>query len=652
MFRQMILAVALILMPAFGDARPPDIDATGVQRKLNEILKAHATYKQLDATLVKRALLNYLELLDPSKTYFLETDVKPWTDPDDALVQQILEDYRKADYRTFAQINEVMRAAILRRRALDKEVANMTLPTKVDPKQFKDMPWAADQQQLLERILKIRGLQKAAIDKLEPDVRVNSVQRIAKRQAYVEDEILTNDICKRDQNLYGNVLKATAAALDAHTNYFTPDEASQFMISVQQRLFGIGAQLRDDINGLTVTKIVDGGPAALAGTLKVKDKIIAVNGESVVGMDIGDAVQLIRGPQNTPVTLTILRDEKKDGDSADGGSLQQKLDVTLKRGEVVLTEARYESSHEPFGDGAIAYLRLHSFYQDPRHSSASDLTNELNQLQKEHKIKGVILDLRSNTGGLLAQAVSVAGLFMTKGVVVSIKDETGNVQHLRDLDGKAIFNGPLVVLIDRLSASASEIVAQALQDYGRAVIVGDDHSNGKGSFQTFTLSGSGGNSRINPTGEYKVTRGRYYTVSGRTPQMVGVQSDIVVPGALSESEIGERYLKHPLENDKIDPNYDDQMLDIAPLQREALKALYRYDLQPQLTVYTNHLNRLRENSQTRISKNGGYQEYLKEVKKKSHESEEDLSEQNAKYDPQLAEAYNVIKDLIVLVQEK
>ena len=233
---------------------------------------------------------------------------------------------------------------------------------------------------------------------------------------------------------------------------------------------------------------------------------------------------------------------------------------------MVLKETRYETNYEPFGDGVIAYLRLYSFYQDPDSSSSSDLAKEIKKLKDSHKIKGIILDLRYNSGGMLSQAVEVTGLFITKGIIVSIKDDAGNVQHLRELDGKTAWDGPLMVLINRASASASEIVAQTLQDYGRALVVGDDHSYGKGSFQTFTLS-SAKNGSVNPQGEYKVTRGRYYTVSGKSPQLHGVISDVLVPGPFSEMEIGEQYAKYPLEGDQIKENFNDDLSDIPFLSK-------------------------------------------------------------------------------------
>lgn len=640
MNRKWIIWGILAFLPWFAEAaKLPEITPKNVNTKMNEIMRAHAKYKTLSPELIKRTLHNYLEELDPAKSYFIESDIKEWLEPSEANVETILKQYNNSDFEEFNKIHEVMIHAIQRRHDLEKQIQMTDLPKNVRAEEFKDMKWAQTEEELLNRLTRIKSLQVDASQKLTDDVKEKALQRIEKRQAKYEESLLTTDPIQKEHLILSNVLKASASSLDAHTHYFTPDEASQFMISVQQRLFGIGAQLRDDINGFSVVKIIEGGPAAENKNLKVKDRIIAVNGEPVVGMDIVDAVELIRGEEHTPVTLTVIRDNEGN---------EEKLDITINRGQVVLKESRYESNYEPFGEGAIAYLRLHSFYQDPDSSSAADLEKALDELKKKHKINGVILDLRFNSGGLLTQAVAVTGLFISKGVVVSIKDDAGNVQHLRDLDSKVAWDGPLIVLINRASASASEIVAQALQDYGRALIVGDDHSFGKGTFQTFTLNTV--NNSLNPQGEYKVTRGVYYTVSGKTPQQTGVLADIVVPGSLSEMDIGEKFSKFPLDNDRIKENFEDDLSDIPSFQREKIRELYKFNLQKRTTAYTKFLSVLKQNSAYRIENNKNYQIFLKDLKKKDTEVEEPEDEDPfGKNDLQLNETYNVMKDLIFLI---
>lgn len=648
--RNMRFFFLLIITFAFSAeifGKLPDISNEDVSSQMSAILKAHAEHKTLNPELIKRSLNNYLEELDPTKTYFIYDDIKKWTEPDEALLNQILNDYSSKNFDTFFQIDNKLASIIPRRHALEEKLEFIPLPTHVKIEEFKDLKWAKNQEELLERLGKIKALQIESSSKLNDDVKEKALQRIQKRQAKFEEDVLNPDPVQKQKFVYTHALKALASSLDSHTAYFTPEEAGQFMINVQQKLFGIGAQLRDDINGFTLVKLIEGGPAANSKELKAKDRIIAVNGEPVVGMDIAEAVELIRGEENTPVTLTIIREVPEEG-KPEAKPKEEKLEITIKRGAVVLKETRYDTSFEPFGDGVIAYLRLYSFYQDSDSSSADDLAKALEEIKKDHHVKGVILDLRYNSGGLLSQAVAVTGLFITKGTVVSIKDDSGHIQRLRDLDSKTIFDGPLIVLINRASASASEIVAGTLQDYGRAIVLGDDHSFGKGSFQTFTLGGEK-TSDINPKGEFKVTRGRYYTVSGKTPQLKGVLSDIIVPGALSESEMGERFGKHPLANDEIKPNFDDDLSDISFLQRERIRFLYKFDLQKQLKIYEPYLNLLKKNSELRIATNKNYQNFLKEIKKKSEEIDMENPEEFGKNDLQLLEAYSIMKDLILLM---
>jgi carboxyl-terminal processing protease len=639
-----IIYLFLLFLPFLAEAKNPDLSSKDVQGQMNLIMKAHAQHKKLTSELFERALQNYLEELDPTKTYFIEGDIRGWLHPDAAQIDKWLEEYNQLNFSVFFNIYHKLGSVIPRRHEIEASINDAALPTKVDIEQFKDLKWAANLDELKNRLVQIKALQKEAAAKLTDDIQERALQRIAKRQQKFEEEILTEDPKMQERFVMANTLKALASSLDSHTAYFTPDEASQFMIHVQQRLFGIGAQLRDDINGFTVVKIVEGGPASFSKELKAKDRIIAVNGEPVVGMDITEAVELIRGEENTPVVLTVIRENGEAGEKAK----EEKLDITLKRGAVVLKETRYQVAYEPFGNGAIAYLRLYSFYQDPESSSAEDLTKELAKLKNEQNILGVVLDLRYNSGGMLSQAVNVTSLFIKKGTVVSIKDDTGQVQHLRDLEDTALWNGPLIVLVNRASASASEIVAQALQDYGRAIVVGDDHTFGKGSFQTFTLGGEK-TSDVNPKGEFKVTRGRYYTVSGKSPQLLGVEADIAVPGALSEMEIGEKFGKYPLPNDRIKPNFDDDLADIPFLQRDKIRLLYKFDLQKPLTTYRPYMVLLKSNSAKRIENNKLYQKFLKSLKKEASEVEPDEEElDTSTEDFQLQETYNIMRDLLYL----
>jgi len=630
-----LLLLTLIFLISLN-AKPPELTPRDARIKIEEILRAHATYHSLNQELMQRTFTNFLQELDPSKTYLLESEVAAWAKASQAVLTRAIQGIKKEDFSVF----EEMHAAIVRaigRRPLHEEKVNAGIPPKdVHPDEFKDVAWAKTEEELITRLLRIKGLQISAAEKLDEKGKTTFLQRVEKRRATREDELRGDSPLYRQQTMLSTLLKAVSGALDSQTTYFTPTEASQFMIQVQQRLFGIGVQLRDDLNGLSVMRILEGGPAAQDDKLKLGDLIIAVNGEPIIGMDISEGVSLIRGAQGTSVLLTVLRRT---------GEEEQTLEVELQRGEVVLKDTRLESTYEPFGEDAIGIIRLFSFYQDPKFSSTSDVLEAIQQLKAEHRLKGIILDLRSNAGGLLPQAVSVAGLFMNKGVVVSIKDNTGMIQRLRNIESKMAWDGPLIILVNRASASAAEIVTQTLQEYGRAIVVGDKSTYGKGTFQTFTLEATNFGT-VNPKGEYKVTRGRYYTVSGKSPQLVGAQSDIIVPSLYSKLDIGEEHAKFPLGTDQIAPSFEDDLSDIPAIHRHQVMRLYKFNLQQVMTTYQPHLPLLQQNSSIRLQINKNYQNLFKEIARKEMYAEP--IEKFGESDLQMQEALNIMKDLLIL----
>jgi carboxyl-terminal processing protease len=639
MFRTAIFFFCFLSL--FLEAKPPQIGPKDVKIKIEEILKAHASYKKITPELIDRVLQNFLEELDPTKTYFLGPEIAAWTHPSDAVTQRALSGIQAADFSLFQEIHAAFLATLERRARIEQKIDQAGLPKGVKSEEFKDFTWAETYDDLETRLLRIRALQMESAGKLNEDTKEKFLQRMQKRRLNRELDVSGPSKDDRFKTTLSLVIKSTAAALDAHTNYFTPSEANQFMIQVQQRLFGIGAQLRDNLDGLSIVRILENSPASQSKKLKIHDKIIAVNDEPIVGLDITEAVELIRGEKGTPVCLKILRETGEEEERR-----TEMLEIELTRGEVVLDESRLESSIEPYGDGVIARLHLFSFYQDPKSSSAIDLRKAIEEIQETHKLKGIILDLRGNGGGLLTQAVSVSGLFINKGIVCSIKDNLGKLQHLREVDGKPIWDGPLLVLTNRASASAAEIVAQTLQDYGRALVLGDDRSFGKGSFQTFTLDPVQ-NPKINPQGEYKVTRGRYYTVSGKSPQLKGVIPDIIIPGILSGLDIGEKFSKFPLAYDEIEPHFEDDLSDISPFHRLQLGPMYKYNLQTKLTTYEPYTATLRKNSELRIASNKNYQNCLTEIAKNNFDTGPvDLFSQS---DLQLNEALSVMKDLVFLM---
>lgn len=643
----LLIPLLIIFFSSYSiKVRPPELTPSITKKKMDEILHAHVSYKSLNSSLIKPLVEGYLDILDPLKTYLIHSEILEYISLTDEMCEQIKNDIQKEDFTIFEKIYNIMIFAIARRNRLEENIPLVPPEKKVSLEEFKNSSWPETEEMLTERLVQLRILQTESCNQ-DRNTREQLVQKINKKRLIKEQELISYSPEFQKKHMLALVLKSFASSLDSYTVYFTPTETQSFIIQVQQRLFGIGAQLRDDLNGFTVVRLLEGSPVEKCGSIKKGDKIIAVNDEPVIGLDIVDAVELIRGPKGSPVTLTFSREhfEKEKLVST------EVFNVDVTREEIILNESRFETNIEPFGDGIIAHLRLFSFYQDPNSSSVEDLKKEILRLSKEHNLLGIILDLRSNPGGLLPQAVAVAGLFVKKGIIASVKGKHEQIQHLRNLHGSVVWEGPLIVLTNRASASASEIVAQSLQDFGRAILIGDDYTFGKGSYQTFTLEPSiNQNIRINPQGEFKVTRGRYYTVSGKSPQFTGTKTDIEVPGILSKLEVGERFTKNPLKNDSIPPNFQDTLSDLSIIQKKRLQKIYLNDLQKPLIMYHPYLDILKKNSHLRIQQDSAYQNFLTNL------SDSDILESNCESlgqcDLQLKETISIMKDLLILMKTR
>jgi carboxyl-terminal processing protease len=359
-------------------------------------------------------------------------------------------------------------------------------------------------------------------------------------------------------------LNALAHAYDPHSDYFNPEHAQDFSINMSLSLFGIGAQLREDDGYCKIDQLIHGGPAEKSKQVKEGDHIMAVAQSNqppvdVVDMELGKAVQLIRGPKGTEVRLTISPVEDRAARRV----------VTLIRDEIKLEdqEAKARLIEWPDGHGGtnrIGVVELPSFYAPvdlsgnsghtaPKYTSV-DVAKLIKKLERE-KAAGIILDLRGNPGGSLEEAVKLTGLFIKDGPVVLARSPDGSMNVDSDTDSSVLYTGPLVVLVNRLSASASEIAAAALQDYGRALVVGDISTFGKGTVQNLnplrpfwpkTASAT------NDPGTVKITIRKFYRVSGASTQLRGVMPDIVLPDHLNYSmQFGESSLDNPLPWDTI-----------------------------------------------------------------------------------------------------
>jgi carboxyl-terminal processing protease len=395
-------------------------------------------------------------------------------------------------------------------------------------------------------------------------------------------------------------LEALAHAYDPHSDYLNNEHAQDFSINMSLSLFGIGAQLVEDDGYCTVSKIIHGGPADKGKQLNEKDRIVAVaQGNKppvdVVEMELGRVVQLIRGPKGTQVRLTIS--------PADDRTARRV--VTLTRDEVKLDDSEHEASAKliemPDGHGGtnrIGVIDVPSFYatiplSGNDHSTPKFISEDVAKLikkLKQEKVAGIILDLRSNPGGSLEEAIKFTGMFIKDGPVVLARDPNGQVTVDSDTDSSVLYDGPLAVMINRFSASAAEIAAAALQDYGRAIIIGDISTHGKGTVQNLNplkpFVWPANSSATGDPGTVKITIRKFYRVSGASTQLKGVVPDIILPDIFNYSDdIGESALENPLPWDTIPT-------DNIP------NAKYS-----KLNLVEPYLATLRQNSDTRIATN-------------------------------------------------
>jgi carboxyl-terminal processing protease len=353
-------------------------------------------------------------------------------------------------------------------------------------------------------------------------------------------------------------LNAITNVIDPHTGYFKPKDKEDFDMRMSNQLEGIGAQLTKDGEYIKVVRLVPGGPAWEGGDLQEDDIIIRVaqDGEEpvdILGMHMDDVISMIRGDKGTKVILTVK--------GIDG----ELRDVEIVR-DVIIFEENYVKSaalSDSVSDLKVGYIRLPSFYanfDDPTaRTSSSDIRAELEKINSED-IGSVILDLRNNGGGSLRDVVDIAGQFIESGPIVQVQGRKGSPRSLYDDDEASVFDGPVVVLVNHFSASASEILAAALQDYNRAVIVGANTTFGKGTVQRFYDLDRviKNNSTIKPLGSVKITTQKYFRVNGGSVQLKGVTPDIILPDRYNYVDIGEKDYDHAMSWSKIEPNAADQ----------------------------------------------------------------------------------------------
>lgn len=650
--RSRIFIVPVLALAILWSLTPFQLKKQDVRGSMDEMLAYHVEYKEFTPMLARRALKIYLEQFDPEKVYLLSDEAKPYLDPSERSLKNVVQLYQKDDLSEWMGMNQVVQGAIMRARTMRAQIAK-ELSSGAEPKlaaaeghadyATNERDLAARMRNLMTRIL-MAEMRNAPSKAWTAEQKQKVFALWERRFARAENTYLAVDSKggkatpqMSDHYLSMHTLKAMAKSLDAHTSYFSPDEAMDMRTSLEKQFEGIGVVLREGVDGVVIQGMVKGGPAERSGKIVAGDLIVDINGESVSNASYEDVLKKLQGDKGGGVQLGLKR--------FDTSSATTYYKVDLKREKILMEDDRVRYTFEPYANGIIGKLTLPSFYESADGAGCEeDMRVALRELKQKGNLLGLVLDMRDNSGGFLNQAVKVAGLFISSGVIVVSKYSQGEVQYLRDLDGRCYYSGPLVILTSKASASAAEIVAQALQDYGAALVVGDDRTYGKGTIQYQTVTDTRASSF------FKVTVGRYYTVSGRSPQMEGVKADIVVPTIYSPYSIGERYLEFPLKNDRIPSVYVDPLVDIDERNQRWFKQNYLPNLQKKLSIWTQMLDQLKENSAYRLKKNRDFALFLKAVDmEKRGQAFSATAEDNYGVDDlQMHESLNIVRDMLMI----
>ncbi|MFM8537007.1 MAG: carboxy terminal-processing peptidase [Planctomycetaceae bacterium] len=530
--------------------------AVAVRRHLE---REHFLRQPIDDAIARRWFDTFLEALDPMKVYFLQSDVDAFAarrDQLDDLVKRGDVGFAYEVLERFLQrVDE--RLPLIERLIVQEHDFTAPETIVIDRKATRWARDAAEAEDVWRRRIKY-DLLVQRMEKTPPDEAKDKLQRryrsFAKRMHQMSaDELLET------------FLSSLTSSFDPHTSFMSPDTLKNFEIGMKLELDGIGAQLKGEDGYTTIVELTPGGAADKDGRLKAKDRVVGVGqgneGEivDVVDMNLNEVVRLIRGKRGPIVRLKVV----PVGDTA-----PKVYDITRAKIELKDAEARGEViEHGAKADGTpwrIGVINLPSFYMDMAgaqqgqadyKSSTRDCRRLLDQF-REQGVDGVVLDLRNNGGGSLPEAIKLTGLFIDRGPVVQIKDADHQVRPYDDTEAGVSWEGPLVVLTNKFSASASEILAGAIQDYQRGIIVGDEATHGKGTVQSLLDLGRQLFQRFDNApslGAIKITMQQFYRPSGASTQLEGVKSDVVLPSLTTHLPVGEGDLDHAIPFDRVQP---------------------------------------------------------------------------------------------------
>lgn len=533
--------------------------ATVSERVTSRFTRSHYRQFDLDGAFSAKIFYRYLNLLDYSHNVLLASDIEEYAKQKNVLGDELrtgkltvfYDLYNLAQKRRFERFQYALKVL---ERPMDF-TGNDTY--ELDRSKA---PWPkteAELDRLWDSKVKYDELSLKLTGKTDKEIR----ETLTKRYKFAIRRLAQTN----SEDVFSLAMTAFAHEIDPHTNYLSPRNTEQFNTEMSLSLEGIGAVLQMDDDYTVINSMVAGGPAAKSKAITVGDRIVGVGQtgqamQDVIGWRLDDVVALIKGPKGSKVRLEILP----------AGKGTKTRTVTLTRERIRLEDRAVKMTVKTVGKQKVGVLDIPGFYV----GLTDDVKVQLQKLEKQN-VSAVIIDLRTNGGGALTEAVSLSGLFIPSGPVVQVRDNNGKVREDSDTDGVVYYKGPLVVMVDRFSASASEIFAAAMQDYGRALIVGEP-TFGKGTVQQFRSLNRIYDQMLRPEwpalGSVQYTIQKFYRVNGGSTQRKGVTPDIIMPTGNEETETGEKFEDNALPWDSVDAATYVKSGDLTPFGPELLKA--------------------------------------------------------------------------------
>ena len=559
-----ILTSAMVLFAALGfiahaNSKPAAGDEKTAKLVSEMISRYHISRKTIDDEVSQRLLDRFLEQLDPQKLYFIQADI----DGFEKLKTELDDQIKAGDVQFAFTAFDVYDQRLSERMKLVKDLIDRDYDYTIDEEMVTDadeLDWAKSEEEINERWRKRIKYDLLTL-KLDGTKIDEARERLHKRYHNIQSMMEQTEGFEKLE-MY---LSSLTHCFDPHSSYMSPETLDDFQIQMRLRLEGIGAALRSEDGYTTVAQIVPGGAAEKDGRLKVGDKIIGVAQEDgeftdIVEMKLSRVVRLIRGNKGTVVRLQV---KPKTAPTEIKTYELTRQEIELKssevKGEIIDLSDRLGD-----GKGKIGVINIPSFYRDfdgarsgvaNFKSTSRDVHKVLQDFEKQGGVDAVLIDLRMNGGGALSEAIEVTGLFINNGPVVMVKEQDGNIKSHNDVDEGVAYTGPLVVVCNRLSASASEIFAGAIKDYGRGIVVGDTTTHGKGTVQNVMPVARSTFRFLSPPeqrGALKLTINQFYRVNGASTQNKGVTSDIVLPSLIDHMDLGESFLDNALKFDQVD----------------------------------------------------------------------------------------------------